>query len=503
MAQLTNAVNAGAAVAEAPVAPATLARARGFLAHDDLLQTRAMLAMTPVALRREAAPPGGRRHTPRGGPRGAAAALASWLRLRAIGNRAIVGNASSLLASTVITSALGVAYWWLAAREFSPEAVGLAATSVSTMMLLATIASLGLGTLLIGEIPRRRGDAPALLVTAIVPAAIVGGGLGLVFAWAAPMLSADLAPLAEGPGSVALFALGASLTTIALVVDQACIGLLRGDLQLGRNGLFAVTKLGLLALASVRPGGSGLLIFATWVVGSLLSLAGLAVLVLRRWERTGAYWPQWSLLRGLSGAALAHHALNLALQAPQLILPALVTVLLSASTSAYFYAAWMVANLLFMAPIALTTALYAAAAGAPGALASSLRFSLGLAALGGVAGAGFLWFLAGSVLGVFGGAYASEAADALRILGLAVFPLIIRDHYVAVCRVQGRIGPAVLHVAVGGALAVTLAAIGAGIAGLPGLAAGYVMATGFQAIGMIPAVCRAARPVERRPVGQG
>jgi O-antigen/teichoic acid export membrane protein len=430
--------------------------------------------------------------------------LGAWARVWDAANRAVVANASSWVATTVVTSALGFVYWWLAARQFPPATVGFAAATVSAMLLLGSVGVMGLGTLLIGELPRQPGRERSLIATALMAAGLASGALGVGFAVIAPHISTELAPLAASVASVTLFGLGVSLTAVTLVVDQAFLGLLRGEVQLGRNALFAVAKLLALALAGLWLGdGSGMVIYATWVVGSLVSLLGLAGLVAVKGGATSGYRVEWSMLRRLSGAALIHHALNLAMQAPHLALPALVATLLSTTTSAYFYVASMVAGLLFVGPVALTTALYAAGARAPAAFASRLRFSLSLATAGGLAGAGVLWLGGSHLLGLFGPAYAAEATDTLRILVLAIFPFIIRDHYVAVCRVRGQIAPAVWHTAAGGALAIALAAIGAGIAGLPGLAAGYVIAAYVQAIGMAPVVYRAARPVEGGLGAQG
>ena len=63
-------------------------------------------------------------------------------------------NASSLLATTGVTSAMGFAYWTVAARLMSQRAVGFGSATVSAITLLATIGMFGLGTVLIGELPR-------------------------------------------------------------------------------------------------------------------------------------------------------------------------------------------------------------------------------------------------------------------------------------------------------------------------------------------------------------
>ncbi len=405
-------------------------------------------------------------------------------------NRAIVANASSLVGTTLVTSGLGFVYWWLAARQFPPEAVGLAVAAIAPMMLLANIAMLGLGTLLMGELPRQRGNEGPLITTALVVAGAAGAALGFVFAILAPILSTELQPLANSAASAGLFAVGVSLTTITLVLDQSLIGLLRGDLQLGRNALFALAKLLALIPASLWfASGHGLAIYATWVFGNLISLIVLAGLVK---GKASIHRPQWGLLRPIGRDALSHHALNLTLQAPGLSLPIVVTLMLSTAATAYFYTNWMVAGFVFIAPFALSLALYATGSADPDKFAHQVRFTLGLSLAIGLLGNLVLWLGADLILRLFGAAYADHGSPSLRILAFGVWPLIIKDHYVAVCRASRRVGGAALLVAAGGAVELVMAGVGALIGGLEGLTLGWLAAICFEAAVMLRGVYDAA-----------
>lgn len=405
-------------------------------------------------------------------------------------NRVIVANAASLISTTGVTSALGFFYWWLAARLFPPAAVGLASAAISAMMLLGSVGVLGSGTLLIGELPRQPGKAGSLITTSLLVAGFASGGLGILFAIAAPRLSAELEPLAQGIESIALFALGVTLTGVTRVLDQALIGLLRGRLQLWRNALFAVVKLIALWVAGIWFANKlGLTIYATWVVGSLVSLAVLVGTITLDGVRI-AYRPQWGLIRGLGRAALGHHGLNLALEAVGWTLPIMVTALLSAKANASFYAAWMIASLVFTVPSALTTVLYAVGAAEPAALARKIRLTLKLSLLAGVLGSSVVLISAYQVLRLFGSVYAEQAEWSLRILALGVFPMIIKAHYVAISRVHNRIAEAAVLMTVGSSLELLFAALGAGIGGLSGLSVGLVAALCVEATFTAPNVYR-------------
>lgn len=397
--------------------------------------------------------------------------LHQWIKA----NNTIFVNAGSLVGTSAVTSGLGFVYWWLAARQFPPEAVGLASAAISAMTLLGTLSILGLGTLLVGELPRQIGKEASLISSALVLVGGIGGCLGIGFAIFAPFVSTNLLSLRGNVADIMIFACGVSLTAIALVLDQALIGLLRGELQFWRNALFAMVKLVALFVAGFWLSQKvGLTIYVTWTIGSafsLLALAGLAIL--KRWWSGRIYLPHWELLRRQGPAALQHHALNLTLLAPSLLLPLVVTILLSATANAWFYVSMMLANFVFIVPSALTLVLYATSSAQPAELSRKIRMTLSITLVTSIVANCVFLLGAKQILGLFGPSYAKQAVWCLQMLGLAAFPLIIRSHYLAVCRIQNRVAWATLLMVIGGAFELGGAALGAYIAGLSGLSFGW------------------------------
>ena len=408
-------------------------------------------------------------------------------------HRDVLHTAATLVGSTAVTSVLGLVFWAVAARLFTREAVGYGSAAVSAITLAGTIGMLGLGTVLIGELPRRHGSRGGLVMAALVAAAAVSAVLGLGFAVLSPLLAGELGRLTGSVPAVALFVAGAALTGAALVFDQATIGLLRGGLQLWRNVAFSVLKLLALVLAPLLVNHHyGLAITAAWVAGTALSLVVTTWLV----RRTGrSLWrrPDWAVLRGLGGRTLEHSWLNLAFQLPRLLVPVLVTVLVSASANGAFYVVWMLAGVFYLVPTHLATALFAATSADPPAMRDKVRLTLRVSGVVGLAGAVVLGVGAPAVLAVFGPEYAAEGTLPLRLLVLAYVPMVVKVHYVGVCRATDRVPRAALVLSASAALEIAGTVAGADVAGLVGVCVALLVCYAVEAVPTAPLVWAATK----------
>jgi O-antigen/teichoic acid export membrane protein len=188
-----------------------------------------------------------------------------------------------------------------------------------------------------------------------------------------------------------------------------------------------------------------------------------------------------------------HHLLDLVTQGPGLILPFLVTVIFAADVNAAFFAAWMIFSVIMLVSASLTTMLFTMGSAEPTELATRMRFCLWLCVLASlVAGVGTC-FLSGWFLGWFGPSYAATGEPVLQILGLGVFAIALKQHYIAVQRLKGRMVHAAVLLGAGGIIELVLATYGAKWGGLSGFAWGWLCAIYLEAMFVAPAVLRAAR----------
>lgn len=412
-------------------------------------------------------------------------------------HKTLLVNAGSLVSSLGVSAGLGFVYWWVAARYFAKPEVGLASALIAAMNLLGAFGIVGLGTLLMGKLARQTERRGTLVVTALLTAAFVSALLGAGFVWLAPRFSHEFAVLQTRSDLALSFIFGVAITGITLVLDQAVLGLLRGGLQFWRNVIFAVVKLVLVGIVGLwwSGGKDSAAIYNTWTLGNVISLLGFALLAWRSGLRLHTWRPQISLLRELPGEALRHHMLNLALQTNALLLPVIVTAMLSANTNASFAVAWLLASFVSTIPFSLGMALYAVGSRqGQQDLGQKIRLSLRVSTAIAVVANIVLWVGADFIIGIFGPAYREQAPWALRLLTLAVFPIIVKDHFIAIRRVSGRVAQTAGMAAIGGILELSGAVIGASVGGLYGLCIGRIIGFCLEAMLMGREVFETAFP---------
>jgi O-antigen/teichoic acid export membrane protein len=401
------------------------------------------------------------------------------------GHSLILRNAAFMVLGSGSAAVLGFAYWWMAARLFPPEAVGLQSALISAMTFVGLLGELGFGTLLVGEALAQRDRAPAMIAAAIL--AGTGAALALALPVAALLLWSGWATL---PIAL-LFTAGAALSACLIVADCAFLGLLQGRWQLYRNLAFSVAKLGMLA------GGAALsrdqaAITLSWVLALGLSLGGVCcaacirrVLVLAR--------PDFRLLRGRMQVVIDHHLLNLSAAAPTLILPVVVSLCVSPAVSAAFYVGWMLLTVGLLVPASLTTVLFTLGKVEPESQRERLRFSISVSIGFGAGVSVLLALFAEPILRLFNPAYPALSASAVQFLGLGMLGATVKQHYVLFQRMAGRMMFGGLLLGLGAVLELGLAAIGGELGGVRWLTLGWLFALGAEAAVLSPPLLRAAR----------
>jgi O-antigen/teichoic acid export membrane protein len=387
-------------------------------------------------------------------------------------------NSVALILGKVSTMGLGFLFWLVAARLFKAHEVGLAAGAISAMMLCTQLALLGVGSAVISLFPEHRDDPARLLDTAFT--FVIGTGLvaGAIFLGLAGSAFHNLSAVASQPLFAAGFLAMSVMGTAGIVFDQASTVLRRGDQMLVRG-----TVQGLLTLVAVvpvllLPGGgrdaAAAAIFGTWVAGGV-AMCAYGVVQLRR-VLPGYHFRLRlaGMTRRLLVVGLPNHFLTLADRAPALILPVIITELLSPTDNAHWYAVWMMAWVIFIIPIQVGMTLFAEASHRSKPLPRLLRQGMGHSLKLGVAAAAAMALAAPLALAVLGHGYSVAGSTPLRILVIAFIPMTCVQAYYAACRARRRLREATLTATVNGLVSLAAAAVVGPKWGLNGIAIVWV-----------------------------
>jgi O-antigen/teichoic acid export membrane protein len=406
-------------------------------------------------------------------------------------NQDLLRNAGSLAATTGLTSLFGFVFWIIAAKEFNRTEVGYGSAAINAMSLLGTVGMFGLGTMLIGELPRRR-ERGGLMTASLIASSLGSLVLGLAFPLVVGAFGLHFPEISGTLPRLLLFAFGVMLTGGTLVFDEGTIGLMRGGVQLSRN--LAMSALKLVALpvtAVVLHDGFGVGIMLAFVIGTVVSIVPAIIMLARSGSRI-LHRPDWGLLRRLAKVAMAHNWLNLAIATPPKLIPVLVTIAVSPSANAVFYVAWMIASFLFMVPVHLSTVLFAIASASPEVIAEKLRFVLRLSLLIGLPVMVVLAIGAHFALNLFGHDYAVLGTVPLWLLILEYIPQMPKAQYIAVCRATGKVGKAAIVLSATATAEFASIIIGGKMGGLDGLSFAYLIVSIVEGAITAPTVLRAA-----------
>ncbi|HUZ76690.1 MAG TPA: lipopolysaccharide biosynthesis protein [Chloroflexota bacterium] len=367
-----------------------------------------------------------------------------WLRL--FHSDPLFHNSVYLMLSTGTVSLLGFAFWIVNARLYSTVDIGFATALISVATLIGTFSLLGLNNALIrylgGEAEKNR-----LINSACATVALAATAIATVYVlgtWRLPRLAITRVTPAVG----ALIVAFSVMLALYLLLESIFIAYRSTVFILIKNAAQAVVKLGL-TVTLVSFGAFG-------IVGSFaLSLAAalsLSFFFLRRRFRYRPWpGPSVQLLRGLARFSFGTYIGLFLFNLPALALPVVIVQALGPSAAAYFYMSTMMANLLYVVPLATTQSLFAEGSFNPGQLQPQLRKATRLIALLLTPGLLLLVLLGSHILLVFGPAYAAQGAALLQLQGAAAAFAAINMIGAALMSIRKDIRKLVLNNLVGAA----------------------------------------------------
>ncbi|WP_254407654.1 lipopolysaccharide biosynthesis protein [Streptomyces sp. GMY02] len=349
-------------------------------------------------------------------------------------------NAYALMLSTGVSAALGLGFWLVAARYYTPEAVGQGSAAIAAMRLLASITATTMIGAVVRYVPRAGRATGPLVWRAYAISSLVVCAACVVFLLTLDLWGPSYAPL-DGVTAGLFFTASCVAWALLTLQDGVLTGLRKAFWVPVGNAVFSIGKLLLLIVFATALPVLG--VFVSWAAAIALSVVPLGWLVFRRLipRQAAADRDREPPRASDIGRFLAGDSVGALFSLAMInLLPVLVAVRFDAAHNAFFYTAYTVGGTMEFMAINMASSLTAHASHSPDRLAEGVRGALRRMTMLLVPVVLVLVLFAPQVLAPFGDDYARHGTDVLRLLAAATLPRVVVELYIGVLRVQGRTG---------------------------------------------------------------
>jgi O-antigen/teichoic acid export membrane protein len=350
-------------------------------------------------------------------------------------------NGYALVASSAITSVLGLVFWLVAARRFTAEVIGISSATISAMLLLANLGQLNLVNALNRFVPRAGPATRRVVAGSYAAAVVLGGAAAVVFLVGLEVWSPELVSLVDQPRLGLWFVVATMGWTVFVLQDGALTGLRKATFVTIENFVYAVAKLGLLFIPLLIV--DDFAVFLAWTIPLLPVLAVVNGVMFARLIPAHAgvadHDAPTTTMRVIARFAGIDYVSSMIWTATVNVLPLIVLGVAGAEANAGFFLAWSVAYSLQLVSRYMGMSLITEAS-----MERSQLFGLAYRTtvqtyLLVIPAAIVIAAAAPLILRVFGASY-TDAAGLLRLLALAAIPVTLNVIYMSILRVQRRMG---------------------------------------------------------------
>jgi O-antigen/teichoic acid export membrane protein len=391
-------------------------------------------------------------------------------------------NSYALVVSAGGTAVLGLLYWTIAARRYSPHEVGVQSVVISTMLFLSGLSQLSLNSVLIRFLPVARRGTGRMIGGAYIVSAVAAVVVAAVFVLGTPFWSPTLSFLRSDALWFGAFVAGTAVWCVFTLQDSVLAGLRRATWVPIENIGVSIAKIALLLLFASRLPRAGL--FASWVIPAVVAVGIVTTLIvrivlppMRRQES-----PEPHRLGEIVRFAIGNHVGFVFYAASSNLLPLVVLNEVGAAQAAFFFLPWTIASAVAAIAASTATSLTVETARDLDRLRSYCRrtlvqtFALLLPVVA------LLVVGAPTLLRLFGEDYAAEGSTALRLLALGLLPSALVTVGLGVLRLKGLV---VRLAALQAFICVSLLGVSYYLLsrhGIDGAAVGFVLSQGVAAV---------------------
>jgi O-antigen/teichoic acid export membrane protein len=272
-----------------------------------------------------------------------------------LANDSLYRNSIYLMLSTGVMTFLGFFFWIINAHRYSTEQVGIGTTLISIMTLISSFSILGLGNGLIRYLPtsERKNKKISTSFSLVALMSILISVIYLIFL---KTFSPKLLFIRENIIFSLLFILFIVFSSLESISLYVFIAYRSSKFVLINNTFLSITKL-ILAIFLVALGAYG--IFMSTGIATVLAFLLSLIFLIFRFNYVPKPIIDRNVVKRMIKFSLGNYTAWLIGGLPAMVLPIIITNLIGAKFSAYFYMDMMIANVLYIIPFATSQSLFA------------------------------------------------------------------------------------------------------------------------------------------------
>lgn len=332
-----------------------------------------------------------------------------------LANESLYRNSIYLMLSTGVMAVFGFFFWMINARLYSAKQVGIGTTLISVMTLISSFSLLGLGNSLIKYLPTS-DKKNKKINTSFTLVGLTSIFISIFFLVFLKTFSPKLLFVRESIIFSLLFILFIVFSSLNIISENVFIAYRSSKFVLIKNTISSIVKL-IFPIFLVALGAYGIVV-SMGIAMTFAFLLSLVILILRF-----DYLPKPIIdrivVKRMTKFSLGNYIAGFIGELPVMVLPILITNSIGARFSAYFYIAMMIANLLYIIPMAASQSLFAEGSYSKTELKVHLKKAIKIISLI-LIPAILVTFLFGKyILLAFGEEYSSEGVIFLQILSIS------------------------------------------------------------------------------------
>lgn len=325
-------------------------------------------------------------------------------------------NSVYLMLTTGAMGVLGFFFWLICTHLFAPAEIGTGTALISAMSLISAISLLGFNSTFIRILPNSQNRDNEINTGSLL---VIGASalMAIAYVCGVTLFTPSLSVVQQNFWYAAGFVVMTALASINGLTDSIFIAYRSAQYTLITDGFITSGIKLLLPLVFVAIGAYG--VFAAAGLGASAGMiASVAFLV---WKF--GYHPRFKIdiptLKDVFHYSSTNYIADLFYMVPALLLPIIVLDRLGAAPTGYFFLAFMVANLVYAVPSAISGSLFAEGSYGSASLSTLLKRSTALIAAIMIPVAILFAAIGPFILDFFGKAYSAGGAGVIVILSLA------------------------------------------------------------------------------------